>query len=171
MKKLLTIVLWIFLLSLSAYGCVTDSTPKANEANSVREITPTRHYYNIDGKRQDVGDYSTLERGFLSRYEYDGEPISKVYDTSRLSYSTITKRKGKVICERCIGIVTDADNGDGRVLNTDDEEYNYISYRFFDQPYKEGTVIVTYLVYDPYNNYEDDIVDRYDFVLTREFER
>lgn len=177
MKRLFSLVLLIFLLSLSS-GCALSGTPSAAEDSKAsaieemwREPIKTQHFYNIDGKRQNVGDYTTIERGFLSRYNYDGKPIEQVYDTDRISYTTITHRKGKVICERCIGIVTDGNNGDGRILNTSDEVYNYISYRFFDQPYKTGTVVITYLVYSPYNNYEDDIIDRYDFVLTREFER
>ena len=33
-----------------------------------------------------------------------------------------------------------------------------------------GTVLVSYMIYDPSNNYIDDIMERYDFVICREYE-
>ena len=60
--------------------------------------------------------------------------------------------------------------GDGRILNTDNERYNYISYNGCDLEYTTGTIIVTYLMYNPNTNYEDDIIERYDYILDKNFE-
>ena len=127
------------------------------------------HYYKINGQFQNVGCYEEITDDFLEDYTYNGRSVDELYETHELTGERLTHRKGVLICEICIGIVTNAQTGEGRVLNTDGY-YNFISYKGFDQPYEDGTVIVTYLVYNPENNYEDDIVDRYDFVLTREYE-
>ena len=46
-----------------------------------------------------------------------------------------------------------------------------IVYRFMDNTIAEGTIMLTYLIYDPNNNAPDDIANRYDFVLDRRYER
>ena len=52
------------------------------------------------------------------------------------------------------------EQGDGVVLNTAYTEYNYIHY---DNDVPMNTIIVTFNLYNPYNNYEDDIIERYDY--------
>ena len=169
-------VLLIFLLSLDS-GCVHTDAPTIKEvtdgfvgATVYKADGTTEHYYKINGNIQNVGSYDDITGEFLDNYDYHGRKIEQVYETDELTGERLKSRNGALICELCVGIVTDATSGDGRVLNTNDDYYNYISYSRFDQPYTDGTVIVTYLVYNPENNYEDDIVDRYDFVLTREYE-
>ena len=77
----------------------------------------------------------------------------------------------RAIVERVIGIVTNKERkSDGRILNTDSEQYNYISYNGCDLEYTTGTIIVTYLMYNPNTNYEDDIIERYDYILDKKFE-
>lgn len=95
----------------------------------------------------------------------------KIYDSSELSAEILESRKGDVVVERCIGIVTNKMTGDGKVLNAYDKQYDYISYRSVNnQAYRDGTVFISYMVYNPENNYIDDITERYDFVLCREYE-
>ena len=66
-------------------------------------------------------------------------------------------------------ITTEA--GDGRILNCADSEFAYISYRnYADDEISVGTVMLSFMIYDPENNYTDDIIERYDFVLTRDYE-
>ena len=75
------------------------------------------------------------------------------------------------IVERAIGIVTNRERqGDGKILNTDDDYYNYISYRNVDFNTCDGTIVLTYLIYNPDTSYTDDIIERYDFCLDRNFE-
>ena len=175
MRKLCVIFIGIILLSVNV-GCVRIDAPSMTEdkiqkekRTTTQEIQTT-NYYKIYGKYQDVGDYTALEDFFVHHYRRHHKPIDIIYDTDDLSFETLRTRTGTIICERCIGIVTDRSTSDGQILNTKDEEYNYISYKGFDQPYTDGTVILTYLVYNPETDFDDDIIDRYDYVLTRDFE-
>lgn len=77
----------------------------------------------------------------------------------------IANRQGKLIIERCIGEVIDANTGDGCVLGGD-PEYNYISY--MDVPnIQNGDVICTYFVYNTESSEPDDILYRFDYVIDR----
>ncbi len=104
----------------------------------------------------------------LTKYRKQAERIEKknylnVIDTSDLTYKMITHRKGKVLVERVIGKVKN-NKGDGQVLNN--TEYNYICYKNHIDC-KKGDIIVTYVLYDPENNIEDDIIARWDYKLKR----
>ena len=88
-----------------------------------------------------------------------------LYDSSNLSYEIIGSRKGTRLVERCVGIVTDAEKGDGRILNAADSMYDYISYRSVEGELQDGTIIMTYFIYSPDNNTIDDITDRIDVIL------
>lgn len=73
--------------------------------------------------------------------------------------------------ERCIGVVTNSEQGDGVVLNAANADYDYIGYRGIDWPLSDGAVLLSYMVYNPGNEYVDDIVERYDFILNIEWGR
>ena len=92
----------------------------------------------------------------------------KVYDSSEITPDLLENREGKTIVERCYGIVLDMETGDGRIINAADGAGNYISYRSVYQTHDENSIMLTYLVYNPENNYCDDIIIRYDFVLEKE---
>lgn len=92
----------------------------------------------------------------------------KVYDSSEITPDILENRAGKTIVERCYGIVLDMETGDGRIINAADGAGNYISYRSVYQTHDENSIMLTYLVYNPENNYCDDIIIRYDFVLEKE---
>lgn len=94
-----------------------------------------------------------------------------VYDSSELTADILENRRGTTIVERCFGMVTDAENGDGVMLNPADKEYDYIGYRGISLPLSDGTVVLSYMVYNPNNEYVDDIVERYDFILDIEWGR
>lgn len=105
----------------------------------------------------------------LNKYRKQAIEIEKsnnlsVVDTNDLSAYDVTHRKGTVLIERTIGRVLNK-NKDGRVLNTEDRYYNYISYRNVDC--KKGDIIVTYLLYNPENNGEDDIIARWDYIIEK----
>ena len=92
----------------------------------------------------------------------------KVYDASEITLDLLGNREGKTIVERCYGIVLDMETGDGRIINAADGAGNYINYRSVYQTHDENSIMLTYLVYNPENNYCDDIIIRYDFVLEKE---
>lgn len=72
--------------------------------------------------------------------------------------------KGTVFVERIIGKVID-NNGNGKVLNLakDNKEYDYISYA--NVKANKGDIIVTYCLYNPESNGEDDIIARWDYII------
>ncbi len=95
----------------------------------------------------------------------------EIYDTSELTPQIMANRKGKIIVEKIIGKVT-SHNLDGKILNcnTDDGGYtnkdggNYISYERVDGA-KEGDKILTYYIYSPFSNEQDDVLTRLDFII------
>lgn len=107
----------------------------------------------------------------LTKYRKQAERIEEknhlnVIDTSDLTYKMITHRKGKILVERVIGKVKN-NKGDGQVLNNgDNTEYNYICYKNHIDC-KKGDIIVTYVLYNPENNIEDDIIARWDYKLKK----
>ena len=93
----------------------------------------------------------------------DNLGIVQIYDTGELTAEIIEGRDGAILIERTIGVVLNED-GDGRILNTDDEYYNYISYNSVEDVYP-GDVILTYFIYNPDTDYIDDILLRFDYVI------
>ena len=88
----------------------------------------------------------------------------EIIDSSDLTIEMLRNRNGKIIIEKCIGVVTD-NNGNGKLMNGD-PEYNYISYKGVEN-IDFGDVILTYFVYNPDNNVEDDILHRFDFIIDK----
>ena len=84
----------------------------------------------------------------------------KIYDSSELTEEILCNRNGKIIVEKCIGIVLD-DEGNGRQLNPAVEGQDYIKYHGI----TAGSVVLSVFVYNPYTNATDDIEIRQDFVL------
>lgn len=130
--------------------------------------------YLINDGHKAVNNYETLEKYFMLFCEDNYDSIS-IYDTDELFSDTkILENRTEsdsVIIERVVGMVTNRNQkGDGVILNTSDITHNYISYRNVDFETHDGTIILTYFVYNPNTNYIDDIIERYDFVLDREYE-
>ena len=94
----------------------------------------------------------------------------KIYDSSELTFDMLEDRvdTNTVIVERCIGIVTDVENRKGIILNT--FSGYLISYRNTPNIQK-GNIVISYMVYNPNNNYTDDIMERYDFIVEKWFFR
>lgn len=110
----------------------------------------------------------SVEVGSLDFYRELSEEIGaiEIVDSADLSLEDLENRKGKIIIEKCIGVVENSD-GDGRVLNCVDPDYYYISYRSVED-FQEGDTILTYFIYNPDTNYADDILERFDYVIDRE---
>ena len=91
-------------------------------------------------------------------------PITKVIDCNDLTEEMLTTRKEKNIMyiERIIGKVTDNEKN-GTVLNPPEDGGYYISYASVEDA-RKGDLIVTYCVYNPFSNYDDDVIERWDFI-------
>lgn len=85
---------------------------------------------------------------------------TQIINSAQLTIETLENRNGIILIEKCVGIVTDSEKN-GKVFNAD-SEYNYISYKYVHNV-RENDIVVTYFVYNPFNNTEDDILFRFDF--------
>ena len=110
-------------------------------------------------------DYESIESALVDLLDAAGNKEIIVYDSSELSAEILENRLGQTVVDRCIGIVKDVDTGDGILLNTEDPNFNFISYRGVYRPISNGSVVLSYMVYSSYSNSVDDIVERYDFVI------
>lgn len=91
--------------------------------------------------------------------------VVQIVDCSDLTMEALKNRKGKIIIEQCIGIVTSS-KGDGKILNGNDLEYDYINYSSVED-INVGDIILTYFVYNPDNNVPDDIIYRTDYIIDK----
>ena len=93
-------------------------------------------------------------------------PITKVIDCDKLTEKMLTHRSSKkrhiMYIERIVGRVTDNEKN-GTVLNHPVDGGYYISYASV-KGSRKGDIIVTYCVYNPYTNYDDDVIERWDFI-------
>ena len=93
-------------------------------------------------------------------------PITKVIDCDKLTEKMLTHRSSKkhhiMYIERIYGIVTD-NKKNGKVLNPPVDGGYYISYASV-KGARKGDVIVTYCIYNPYTNWDDDVIERWDFI-------
>lgn len=179
MKKRVVRLLVSLITLISLVGCASGTPEQAEkdiEAKAVEEVEVVEEEkvlktdFEVDGIPITTGDYSLNEEEFLTNFE---ESVSKeayeLYDCSELTEEILENRNGKFIIERCIGIITD-DIGSGRLLNYENPEHYYISYRTSVVNPKKGQIILSYMVYNPETNYIDDIMKRYDYVISKEYE-
>ena len=91
-------------------------------------------------------------------------PMVKVIDCNDLTEEMLTTRADHNIMyiERIIGKVTD-NAKNGKVLNPPVDGGYYISYANVKNA-RKGDLIITYCVYNPYTNWDDDIIERWDFI-------
>lgn len=169
MKRLLSILLVFILLLVFAAGCAKAPSvadiPTTDDEPVEQGITLSKCLEYGDAQWREIEDCFIEDVLAHMSYEY------KLYDASELSAEILENRNGMVIVERCIGFVTNKTTGDGKVLNPYNKDADYIAYRSVtDQKYYNGTVFISYMIYNPENNYIDDITERYDFVLCREWE-
>lgn len=92
--------------------------------------------------------------------------ITRVIDCDKLTEKMLIHRSSKkhhiMYIERIVGRVTD-NNKNGKVLNPPKDGGYYISYKSV-KGARKGDVIVTYCVYNPYTNWDDDVIERWDFI-------
>ena len=104
-------------------------------------------------------DANTTE---IDYYTYaDNLDLAEIIDSDDLTIEMLENRNGKLIIERAIGVVTDAETGSGHMVNNAN---SYISYSCV-KGIEDGNVICTYFVYNPDNNACDDIISRFDYII------
>lgn len=89
--------------------------------------------------------------------------LAEIIDTNKLTIEALEHRNGKLIIEKCIGVVEDAATGKGYVLENPDF---YISYKSVNG-IKNGNIICTYFIYNPDTNEIDDIISRFDYIIDK----
>ena len=111
----------------------------------------------------------------ISQVEFYDDMICNVsmeiYDTSQMTEEILTNRNGKIIVEKIVGKVT-TDKLDGEILNcnvedggyTNKDGGNYINYERVEGA-KKGDKILTYYIYNPFTNEQDDVLTRLDFII------
>lgn len=171
MKKVISFIITLAIIaSLAACGTGNNETP----ANTIGTTSFPNVTYEANGQQMEFEPYGIEDAFILELFEQYGEGTHfAVYGTDELTAEILERRTegNEIIIERCIGIVTNAERaGDGKILNTEDDYYNYISYTSVDFDTHDGTIILSYFVYNPDTDYVDDIMERYDFVLSREYE-
>lgn len=172
-------LIYLLLALLSLLSSLASCGIPGNSTREFKLPTVTANHDTIFltdgcGDFWEINDYRETEGFFLSivsDYGYDPD-LLLIVEPDSLTGEILEHRSGAgfVLCERVIGVCLDGNSGDGRILNTKDGFYNYINYTGFDQPYTDGTIILTYLIYDAESDGVDDIADRFDYVLDREDE-
>lgn len=91
-------------------------------------------------------------------------PMVKVIDCNDLTEEMLTTRTDHNVMyiERIIGKVTD-NKKNGKIINPPKDGGYYISYASV-KGARKGDTIITYCVYNPYSNYDDDVIERWDFI-------
>lgn len=159
--------------SANSYDVNGDGKVTVKDATDIQRYLAELDDPVCDVRIEDVASkYKTAEAKFvsvlLSEEICDGQGFM-IVDSHDLTDDIINSRTDHdiLLVERVIGIVVN-DDGDGRVLNTI-EENRHISYKYIYEKYRVGTVIATYYIYHPCTA-GGDIVNRYDYVIDREYE-
>lgn len=175
MKKIICITITIIML-ISFAGCGAKDTAENQPINAQKQMAAKsideKFTYTINGEQQKVTPYYPIEDNYVMNMVKVGYSNFHIYDSRNVTGGMLANRtkSEKIIIERVIAIITNGNReGDAKVLNTNGD-YNYISYYGTDLDYTTGTVMITYLMYNPETDYEDDIIERYDYVLDRNFE-
>ena len=116
------------------------------------------------------GKFDTSQVKFYDEMVLNANTI-EIYDTSELTPEIMSNRNGKIIVEKIIGRVTNY-KLDGEILNcnVDDGGYtnkdggNYINYERVENA-RVGDKILTYYIYNPFSNEQDDVLTRLDFII------
>lgn len=109
---------------------------------------------------ENMTENQTAEK-YYNLVESDG--LFRVYRSYELTEDILTNRNGAIIVEEVIGKCVDGETGAGVVLGGDSDNY-YISYSNV-KNVKTNDIICSYMIYNPDNNYEDDIMERYDYII------
>lgn len=116
------------------------------------------------------GKFNSSQVEFYDKMIADANTI-EIYDTSELTHDIMSHRDGKIIVEKIIGEVTNNEL-DGKILNASGNNENYINkgdniYINYERVNgaKKGDKILTYYIYSPFTNIQDDVMTRLDFII------
>lgn len=129
-------------LALAATGMTVICNAEASNMEKQTVETRVEQYYNIA----------------------ESENLFKIYRSYELTPEILTNRKGTIIVEEVIGKCINEKTGDGFELGKEHDYYNYISYKNV-KGVKAGDIVCSYFIFNPDNNFEDDIIERYDFIV------
>lgn len=90
--------------------------------------------------------------------------VVREYYTEELTYDILANRGDDIIIEKIIGTVKNKKK-DGRVLGAE-KGHDYISYKRV-KGAKKGDTILTLCIFTPGNSYEDDVCERFDYIIDR----
>lgn len=96
-----------------------------------------------------------------NKYYSKANDYISIVNSYDLTIEELQSRNGKLIIEVVIGQVDNFVTGAGHQLDNPDF---YISYSGV-EGISNGNIICTYFIYNPENNYEDDIMYRYDYII------
>lgn len=154
MRKNLFVVL-LFVAMFIVCGKTCDA--RTNYMRKFRDVPMTTKTIKRNNGKYVVNVYWRRHR--IASYRFNTKPIVKFIHIDKLTYEMVTKRRSKILyIEWEVGKQINK-KGDGKLF-VKDPRYNYISYKR--QGFKKGDIIRTFCVYSPYNNWCDDIVERYD---------
>ena len=149
MKKIIILVLMIV-----ALFPVNVQAAQARTIQTTRYRSMTVKTIKI-GKRYRADVYWRSEK--IASYKFNCKPKVKFIKFYRQNFDMLASRKNTLYIEITTGKQINA-KGDGKV-DTDDW-HNYISYKRCG--FKKGDRIRTYCIFNPYTQWEDDIIERYD---------
>ena len=109
------------------------------------------------GKKYRVDVFWRWEK--ISSYMFNQKPQVKFIKNDKLTRKMLVNRKNKILYIEVDTGTQINEKGDGKI-DTKNPYYNYISYKRCG--FKKGDRIRTYCIYNPYTNWEDDIIERYD---------
>lgn len=147
MKNILKIILCVFVGIL--IGILVGRNLQRYQTDKIIYKDNETEYYNSQIAFYDnmIEDINTIE----------------IYDNSQMTEQILTNRNGKIIVEKIVGEVTNY-KLDGKILNCNVNNGNYINYERVDGA-KEGDKILTYYIYNPFTNEQDDVLTRMDFII------
>lgn len=151
MKKII-IIITLLILFIPVIPSQSKTVSTKTYGNNIKLITQKKGY----GKYT-VSVYWKNKR--YNTYGFTRQPKIKFISIKKLTYKQLVSRKktNTLYVEISIGRQINR-YGDGKILNTPRPGYDYIRYHGF----HKGDIIRTYCIYNPYNNWEDDIIDRFD---------
>lgn len=157
----------LLLVTMAVCGVGKAEINTATKENLAEVIEVVEESTEVIEENSEVAE-DEPEEGTLAYYERLEEDLRaygmQIVESKDLTYDMLVNRNGATIVEKCIGVVLD-EEGNGEVINGI-PDYNYICYAGLEEDLQPGTVVLTYCVYNPDTSYEDDIILRYDYIVT-----
>lgn len=149
-----------FLLLMLIVVCLFPMNAHAKTAE--RQIEQ-KTYFSMRTKTVKIGNRYRVDvfwRGKkIANYKFNCKPQVQFIMHDQLTWKMLERRKNKVLFIEISKGTQLNTKGDGKI-ETKDPYYNYISYKRCG--FRKGDKIRTYCIFNPYTNWEDDVIERYD---------